>query len=171
MKHIKRFLLLLILFSSYTSRVNAQEENVIAIALYNFTRYIDWPADKANQDFYIDIVGHKSVFDKLKDVTTGRKVGNRNIIVRYLETVDKITDSEILFLGFWQSKDIAKALDKVKNSNTLFITEKEGLIDSGAAINFIIQSNTFKFEVKKANIVKYGLVLSEALEQMAVKSY
>jgi hypothetical protein len=171
MKYIKEFLFVLILFASFTCRVMAQEENVISIALYNFTRYIDWPTGKGNQDFYIDIVGHKSVFDKLKEMTAGRKVGNRNIVVRYIETADKITESEMLFLGFWQSKDISKALDKIKNSNTLLITEKDGLIDSGAAINFIISNNAFKFEIKKANIVKYGLVLSEALEQMAMKTY
>lgn len=166
----KTLILIVALLLGYGS-VKAQEENVIAIAIYNFTRYIDWPASDASNDFYIDIIGHKSVYDKLKELSNGRKVGNRNIIVRYLETIDKMTKSEILFVGFWQSKDMPKVLEKVKTVNTLIISEKDGLIDSGSAINFVIRNNTIKFEIKKSNIVKYGLVLSETLEQMAYKTY
>jgi hypothetical protein len=151
--------------------VKAQEENTIAIAVYNFTRYIDWPAADAGKNFYIDIIGHKSVFDKLKELTTGRKVGNRDIIVRYLDNVEKITQSDILFLGFWQSKEVAKAMEKIKSSPTLLISEKEGLAEAGAGINFLIVNGTIKFEIKKSNIVKYGLILSETLEKMAYKTY
>ncbi len=169
--NIRKILVMTAFLAIWTQALKAQEENVIAIAVYNFTRYIDWPADQVNKDFLIDIIGHKSVYDKLKEVTVGRKVGNRNIVVRYLETPDKITSSEILFVGFWQSKDMPKILDKVKNANTLLITEKDGQIESGSGINFVIRNSTIKFEVKKSNILKYGLVLSETLEQMAFKAY
>lgn len=168
---MRKIVVLIVFFTTGAHVLKAQEENVIAIAVYNFTRYIDWPADQTNKDFLIDVIGHKSVYDKLKEITVGRKVGNRNIVVRYLETPDKITTSEILFVGFWQSKDMPKILDKVKNANTLLITEKDGQIDSGSGINFVIRSGTIKFEVKKSNILKYGLVLSETLEQMAFKAY
>lgn len=168
---MKSKFLLFAFFIFSLSSIHAQEENTIAIAIYNFTRFVDWPANDANKDFYIDIIGHKSVHDKLKDVTAGRKVGNRNIVVRYLESVENITTSEILFLGFWQSKDIARVMDKIKNSRTLLITEKDGLIESGSAINFVIRNNVIKFEIKKGNVIKYGLVMSDNLEQMAIKTY
>ena len=168
---IRKIFVLLAFLLTGVQALKAQEENVIAIAVYNFTRYIDWPADQANKDFLIDVIGHKSVYDKLKEISAGRKVGNRSIIVRYLETPDKVTASEILFVGFWQSKDMPKILDKVKSASTLLITEKDGQIESGSGINFVIRNNAIKFEVKKSNIVKYGLILSETLEQMAFKAY
>ena len=166
---MKRISILLITLFAGIGWANAQEENTISIAIYNFTRYIDWPASESSKDFYIDVIGHKSVYDKLKELTNGRKVGNRNINVRFLESVDKITTSEILFVGFWQSKDLVRITDKIKGSNTLIITEKDGLIENGSAINFVIRNGVIKFEIRKSNIVKYGLVLSETLEQMAVK--
>jgi hypothetical protein len=168
---MKSKILLLLFFLPGIQDLIAQEENTIAIAVYNFTRFVDWPASDAGKDFYIDIVGHKSVYDKLKEITVGRKVGNRNIVVRFLESIDNITASEILFLGFWQSKDISKVVDKLRNSRTLLITEKDGLIESGSAINFVIRNNAIKFEIKRNNVVKYGLAMSESLEQMAVKNY
>lgn len=149
----------------------AQEENFIAVSIYNFTRYVDWPEGDASSEFIIDIIGHKSVYDKLKDIATGRKVGTKTISVRYVESVNNISKSDILFIGFWQSKDIQKALEKIGTNHTLIISEKDGLLDSGSAINFVIRSSAIKFEIKKGNIQKYGLNVCEALLSLAYKSY
>ena len=168
---MKKFLIIIIGILLGSSAVKAQEENIIALSIYNFTRYIDWPKDEASNDFFIDVIGHKSVFDKLKEMTTGRKVGNRNIVVRYLESINGISTSQILFVGFWQSKDLAKIAEKTSGAHTLIISEKDGMIDSGSAINFVIRNSTIKFEIKKANIVKHGLIVSDGLEQIAYKTY
>jgi len=77
----------------------------------------------------------------------------------------------MLFLGFWQSKEITKVLAKVGNAHTLIISEKDGMIDAGAGINFIIRNNTIKFELKRNNIMKYGLKVTEELSSLAYKSY
>jgi hypothetical protein len=168
----KNIKVLIFLFLLALPRLSlAQEENFIAISIYNFTRFIDWPSTQASDDFTIDIIGHKSVYDKLKEVAQGRKVGNKNINVRFLESVNQITHSHILFIGFWQSKELVKAIDKVGYANTLIITEKDGLIDGGAGINFVIRNNVIKFEIKKANIQKYGLKVGDELERLAIKVY
>lgn len=151
--------------------LKAQEENIIALSIYNFTRYIDWPKEESANDFYIDVIGHKSVYEKLKVITEGRKVGNRNIIVRYRESSASISPCQILFIGFWQAKDMPKIIDKMVSSHTLLISEKDGLMENGSAINFVIRNGTIKFEIKKTNIIKYGLVVSEGLEHIAFKAY
>lgn len=168
---MRKALLLSILVFLMGSKSFAQEENFIAVSIYNFTRYVDWPASEASGDFVIDVIGHKSVYDKLKELVAGRKVGNRNITVHYMESVNSITQCQILFLGFWQSKDIQKAVDKIAGTHTLLITEKDGLIESGSAINFVIRNSAIKFEIKKSNIQKYGLNVGDALLTLAYKSY
>ena len=152
------------------SVMKAQEEITISAAIYNFTRYIDWP-DEGSNDFYIDIIGHKSVYEKLKELAVGKKVGTRLITVRYLESCNNISPCQILFVGFWQSKDMHVVTEKIGNAHTLIISEKDGLIDAGSGINFVIRSNTIKFEIKRSNIVNHGLSLSSQLEQIAYKTY
>ena len=170
MKYIYRVSFVLVLLSLHKISFG-QEENFIAVSIYNFTRYIDWPSTQAGGDFIIDVIGHKSVYEKLKEITQGRKVGSKDIKVRFLESVNQITQSHILFVGFWQSKDLFKAIDKIGYANTLIITEKEGLIEGGSGINFVIRNNVIKFEIKKANIQKYGLKVGDELERLAVKAY
>ena len=168
---LKRLVLFVSLFLVVFIHSFAQEENTIAIYIYNFTRYIEYPADETSGDFIIDVIGHKSVFEKLKDITNGRVVGKRNIVVRFLESTNNITKSQILFVGFWQSANMAKVIEKVADAHTLIISEKDGLIDAGSGINFVIRNSSIKFEIKRANIVKYGLALSRDLETMAYKAY
>jgi len=169
--YYKRFLFALLFLLFISNNGIAQEEKSISSAIYNFTHYVEWPVENTSGDFIIDVIGHKSVYDKLKEITAGRTVGKQNIVVRFLESVDKITQSHILFIGFWQSKDMAKVIEKVGNAHTLLISEKDGLIDSGSGINFVIRNTLIKFEIKRANIQKYGLTLSKDLEQMAYKAY
>ena len=166
-----KLIVLSVLFSvTFFAKGLAQEENFISVSIYSFTRFVDWPSDGSGE-FVIDVIGHKSVYDKLVEITAGRKVGNKDIVVRFLESVNNITQSHILFLGFWQSKDIAKAIMKIGNAHTLIITEKDGLIDAGSAINFVIRNSAIKFEIKKTNIQKYGLNIDEALINLAYKIY
>lgn len=167
---IKVAILGALLWFTAATKSHAQEENFIAISIYNFTRYIDWPSSETG-DFMIDIIGHKSVYEKLKEIVAGRKVGNRLIVVRYLESIVNVTQSQILFIGFWQSKDMAKAIEKVGTSHTLIISEKDGLIDGGSGINFVIRNSAIKFEIKKGNIQKYGLTVGESLVNLAYKAY
>ncbi|HEX2935099.1 MAG TPA: YfiR family protein [Bacteroidales bacterium] len=165
---MRKLIVLCILFFSANS-LFAQEETVIAAAIYNFTRQVDWPS--SNGEFTIDVIGHKSVYDKLNEMIKGRKVGNSTISVRFLESITQITQSEILFVGFWQSKDFTKIQERVSGKNTLIITEKDGMIDNGSAINFVIRNNGIKFEIKRTNIEKYGLKVSDALINLAYKAY
>jgi hypothetical protein len=168
---MRKFLIIILILLGIGKEGFAQEENFIALSIYNFTRYVDWPSSGGSGDFVIDIIGHKSVYEKLKELVAGRRVGTRNIVVRYLESINNMTQSQILFLGFWQSKEIPKVVDKIGMAHTLIITEKDGLIDAGSAINFVIRNSVIKFEIKKANIQKYGLNVGDALLALAYKSY
>ena len=168
---IKNLTLIIVALIVFSFKSIAQEESTIALSVYNFTRFIEYPASDASGDFIIDVIGHKSVYEKLKELTTGKMVGRRPIVVRFLESVNKVTQSNILFVGFWLSPAFPKVLEMVGNSHTLVISEKEGLIESGAGINFVIRNNAIKFEVKRVNIEKHSLILSKELENMAFKSY
>ena len=68
--------------------------------------------------------------------------------------------------------EVMSSLNLLPNSllisnSTLIITEKQGLVDKGAGINFIIKNNHQKFELNKKNVEKYKLKVSSNLEALA----
>lgn len=168
-KKIIFWVLLLTVFQINT--LEAQEEKYISLFLYNFTKHFDWPDEYKSGDFIIDVLGHESVFIKLKELTASKKVGTQDIVIRNYSDITLIGKCHILFIGHWQSRFLPQILDKIGNRATLIVTEKEGLINEGSAINIIIKEGVIEFEFKKSNALKHGLKYDPRIIEMAEVVY
>jgi hypothetical protein len=168
-RHALFLLIALLLFPGRMINIQAQEEKYIGLFIYNFTKYFDWPENSKNSDFVIQILGHKSVFDELTRLTAGKKVGTQNIVLQNISTVQEVTKSQIVFIGHWQSRVLPDVVTKIENGPTLLITEMEGMLDKGAAINFIIRDGTIKFEMKMANVNSHQLKTDQRIRELAYK--
>ena len=109
--------------------------------------------------------------NEIKSYTTGKKVGTQAISVQQLRSVDDISKCHILFVPSGRTKQLKQVVTKISNMSTLVITEKNGAIDMGSAINFLIIGDKLKFEVKQTNASRYGIKVSSKLQEMAFKSY
>lgn len=167
----KTSLLVILSIAIQFNTIQAQEEKYISLFLYNFTKQFDWPERVKSGDFIIQVIGHRSVYSELKQFTSTKKVGNQNIVVWGITDVSQVSKSHILFVGHWQSRFLTDIIGKIGNHPTLIVTEKEGLLELGAAINFIIEEGTIKFEFKKSNASKHNLKYSPQIMQMAERVY
>jgi hypothetical protein len=156
----------LIFLMAYNSQ--AQEEKYISLFVYNFTKYFDWPeASKAN-DFRIQVLGHKSVYDALAVVTAGKTVGTQKIVVEHLVSLDQLSSNiNILFIGHWQTRYIESIREQLKGKSVLLVAESEGLLNQGVAINFIIRDEKIKFEYNPNNAKNAGLKIDPRLRELA----
>jgi hypothetical protein len=141
---------------------------VQAMYIYNFTRYINWPAEYESESFVIGILGECEIVEELKIFTQGKKVGNKPISVVCYNSVADIGQCHILYVPHNSIEDINKILSKVSKSNSLIICETPGSISAGAAISFIYTENKLKFELNSENANKYGLTVSSTLCNMAM---
>ena len=165
---MKRFLLLTLLALSFMVKTQAQEEKYISLFVYNFTKYFDWPKEAKSGDFLIQVLGHKSVYDELARVTVGKSVGSQKIVVEHITSPDHINpESQIFFLGHWQTRHLSIVKSKIASGSTLLVTEFEGLLAKGASINFIIREGSIKFEFHKTNAMNAGLKTDPRLVQLA----
>lgn len=151
-----------------TVRLIGQEENYISLYLFNFTRYVEWPEEKRTGSFIIEVLGHASVYEKLKEIVSDKKVGNQPIEVRNYMAAEEVGKPHMMFVGHWRSREMAHVMDKLEGESTLIIAEKEGMIDQGAAINFIIQDGKINFEFKETNARLRGLNVSSRLARMGI---
>lgn len=164
---INHIILLSVLFLA-VNQANAQEEKYITLYLYNFTKYIEWPDEYKEGDFVIDVLGHKSVYERLEKLLASKKRGSQNFVVNNPADVSKVNaDCHILFIGHWQSKNLDEALRKIGNKGTLVVTEKGGLLEQGSAINLVIKNKKIQYEVKRSNLSKYDLSYSLDLTSLA----
>jgi hypothetical protein len=171
MREFKRFLMIAFLFllSGGFMHIRAQEEKYIGLFIYNFTKYFDWPESTKNGDFVIQVLGHKSVYDELTRLTAGKKLGSQNIVIQNIINIQDITKCQIVFVGHWQSRLLADVIGKIGTHPTLLITEMEGMLDKGSAINFIIRDGTIKFEIKTPNVDSHQLKTDQRIRELAYR--
>jgi len=170
----RNLLVALLIGFSISFSSNAQEVKVVSMpkylasCLYSFSRYVNWPFDYKVGDFVIAVVGDKAVFAELQNMVTGKAVGVQPMVVKFYKSADEVTGyHHIIYLSEGQSNSISRIVSKAASKGTLMVTEKEGMLKSGAAIDFVNVDGLMKFELSKGNFDKYGLQVSSFLEKMA----
>lgn len=172
---MKKLLFILLSFVLLTSsRVvmpgDSEEANarIKSIYIYNFTKYIEWPETYKEGSFVIGFIGNNSaLLNELSKMASSKKVGTQSIEIRNISTLDDNTKYNIVFILTDNSSQLTEVISKAKGKSTLIVTEKPGLAEKGAAINFIIEDNKQKIELNKANIEKYKLKVANALVTMS----
>jgi hypothetical protein len=139
-----------------------QTDRLKAVFMYNFTRYIDWPSEKKEGDFKIAILGNSPLTEELRTVASKKNVGAQKILIK---NISSLTDEDfhIVFISAEKSAELGGVLNKYRDESTLVITDKKGLIQKGAGINFSIENGKLIFEINKGNIEKNGLKVSSQL--------
>ena len=165
---MKKLAILITLFVSISICSNAQVPKLQSIFIYNFSKYIEWPASYTSGNFIIGVFGQSPLTKELNNLSKSKKVGNQPIVINKFNNVSEISKCNILFVPKNKSDEINNIINKLKGQNTLIITEKEGMAKKGAGINFIIADNKQKFELNEANILKSNLKVSTSLLNLAI---
>ncbi len=139
-----------------------------AMFIFNFSRLIEWPVSYRTGPFIIGVLGTSSVAEELDLYTKGKKVGTQEIQIMRYKTAQEITSCHILFVPFARSKQLGEISAAIQGKSTLIITEKNGALNEGSVINFIVLEDKLKFELKAENANRMGIKVSSKLEEMAL---
>jgi len=162
--------ILLFAFSSWRYIYTPQELNykMHAMFIYHFTKYIYWPETENNADFLIGIIGQTPLKIELEQITKSKNINNKKVEIKQLkDNAEELKNCQIIFIPESQSKAIANVLALTKKSSVLLITEKSGMIQKGASINFFVLNEKLRFEISKTNITGHNLKVSNELLKLA----
>jgi hypothetical protein len=101
---------------------------------------------------------------------SNKRVGSQPIIVKKFDDLQTLSRCHILFVGDGKVSKFNEVISKLQGTNTLIITERKGMINSGSAIDFFIEEDKLKFVMNADNAEKYDLIVSKALQDMAYKN-
>jgi|WetSurMetagenome_2_1015567.scaffolds.fasta_scaffold11690_3 hypothetical protein len=138
--------------------------------IYNFSRMIQWPASSKSGEFVIGVVGDNELFNKMTEFAANKKVGSQPISVKKFDDPQSVVRCHIVFIGDSKNSRLGEVISKLQGSNTLIITERKGMINSGSAIDFFLENDKLKFVINPDNAEKYNLIVSKTLEDMAYKN-
>jgi hypothetical protein len=162
-------LLFLLSFIVFEMQIcHAQSEKFKALFMYNFTKYIEWPATVRQGDFIIGILGNSPMTKELEIIAGKQKVGTQSILVKTFNSIDEIDNCHILYVPASKSSSLAQIIEKLSGKSVLVVTDKEGLATQGSCINYIKDGDRIKYELNKKNIEKRGMVVSSNLVTLGI---
>lgn len=150
--------------------VQGLEERVKAAFLYKIIAYVEWPASafaQASTPISIGVMGADAIAGELSDIVTGRTVQNRPLEVRRLKRGELPAGLHILFIGRAESALLGQLAPKAQQGPVLIVTESEGALLQGSAINFVMRDGRVRFEISLPAAEKNGIRLSSRLLAVA----
>jgi hypothetical protein len=169
MKKITFILITILVLSSGFKTGGRIDTNsrIKAVFILNFTKLIEWPKTYRTGNFVVGVIGETPLYSELSKMAKVKKVANQSLSISKFKSVEEIGKCHILYVTKERCAEIKEVLKKVKNNSTLIVTEKVGLTDKGAGINFVIKDNRQKFELNVTNVESHKLKVSSNLESLA----
>jgi len=147
------------------------EYQIKAAFLFNFTRFIHWPATAYTANdapFVIGIIGNDPFGTYLDDIVKGEEVDGHRIIVRRYRDVADVMDCQLLFVSSADPVRLKEILLPIVKQNILTVGDAERFIDAGGIVRFFKEQNRIKMEVKLAAAKSAQLEISAKLLKVAL---
>jgi hypothetical protein len=145
----------------------ANEYEVKAAFLFNFTRFVDWPPSSRSAPFCIGVDGADPFNSALEDVVKGRSVGGRAIAIKHFKPGDDATACEIVFISAADPRKAAAVLTQFKGAPILTVGDAPGFCKIGGVIGFSVQGNKVKLDINPDAALRARLQISSKLLSLA----
>lgn len=175
-KHFHQITFLLALLAALPIVVHPQQnikekyENVLAVFIYNITKFIQFPEVKSD-NFYISVLGKSDVVAPLELIAKNEKINGKNIIVKEIDDISELRNTDILFLSSGSENILKTALGRIRGKEIILIAHSKGFAEKGAGVNFILEGDRIKFEINKNALEGNGFVPNSRLLSLAVRVY
>jgi hypothetical protein len=148
------------------------EYQVKAAFLYNFGKFVEWPANdfaSTNAPLVIGVYGEDPFGNDLAEVVRGRNINGHPVVTREV-TLNELKSCQILFITRSKQKGINEILRALDGAGVLTVTEDMDPTKPGVMINFVLQNDRIRFEINNTEAEKVGLKLSSKLLMLAIKT-
>jgi len=147
------------------------EYDVKAAYLYNFGKFIHWPAaisPAASEMFSICVLGSNPFGDSLNSTVKGESIDGKKLAVRYLSSTGELNGCRILFLSSSEEHRVEAILAEVGKRPILTVSDIPDFVERGGEIEFVPVDEKIRFRVNLGAAEKAGLSLSSDLLKVAV---
>jgi hypothetical protein len=146
----------------------AEEYEVKAAFLLNFTKFVEWPG-AAFADLHsplaICILGEDPFGNSLDDIVKGEAVNGHELVILRIRRAPEPKGCQVLYVAS-SEKDSARVLADL-GPGVLTIGEGEKFLHEGGMIAFVIDNRRVRFDIDQRAAVRAMLTLSSRLMMVA----
>lgn len=148
----------------------AHEYEVKAAFLFNFAKFVEWPAgafQTPDSPFVLGIIGEDPFGHTVDNVMDGKTLNGRKMMIKRFKDVQDASRCHMLFVSSSLKSDIFSVVRATREWNTLIVGEVEQFANDGGMINFVIDNGRVRFEINQDSAERAGLKISARLLSLA----
>jgi hypothetical protein len=126
------------------------EYQVKAAFLYNFAKFVEWPAltFKTDQDpVRICVLGQDPFGSALGDAVGGKTVLGRPFALSDISSGGQVNDCQILFISASERKHLHSIFAELRTTGILTVGETDGFATEGGIVNFKLSGGRVHLEI------------------------
>jgi hypothetical protein len=149
----------------------SREYSIKAAYLYQFCRYVQWPATAfadSRSPLVIGILGQSPFGDALEEIARTKRVEGRPIVIRQFMSMTEYKPCQILFVTASAGPaQTTAAIEMAKKAPVFLVGEEPSFIQQGGVANFFLEENRIRFEVNAEAAQHKQLKISSKLLSLA----
>jgi hypothetical protein len=146
------------------------EHQVKAGFLYNFTKFIDWPAEAFSDPsapIVIGILGDDPFGSQLDKAVQGETSGGRPLVVKRFKRAEDAKACHLLFVSDSEARRFPEIVATLKGAPVVTVGEMDKFVLRGGMIGFVIERGKVRFEINPDAAGRIKAKLSSQLLKLA----
>lgn len=168
-KHRNKLILILAcLFAGVLwAQPSGTEYQIKAAYLFNFGKFVKWPAPPAGDSFSICVLGADPFGQVLDATVRDEKIDSKPVVARRISNAQEATSCRVVFISQSEESRARKILPALAKAGVLTVSDMPGFLDHGGMIQFTSAGNRIRFEVNLDAAQDAQLTLSSELLKVA----
>jgi hypothetical protein len=142
------------------------ESQIKAMFVYNFLKFVEWPADTslgARDAFIVVIVGEGPTADAAEHYLETRAIGDRPLSVHRIRWDQSLAGARAAFIVELDDKKLRHVLNAAAAARVLTIGEGDKFTTSGGVIGLLVEDRRLRFDVDTSAAEHAGLRVSSKI--------
>jgi hypothetical protein len=176
MKYTARFLLTLSVIAGMCTqpcRAELSEVQVESAYIFNFTKFVEWPAAavKSDGNIRLCVMGNNEL-QALLTTLNGRNVGEYRLQIMPAEDgVENFGACHVLYIDQQEERRLIPILRSLRERPVLTISDIPNFAERGGTIGLVFRENRVLFEINLASARLAGLHLSSQMLNLAANIF
>ena len=148
----------------------AEEYQVKAVFLYNFTQFIEWPEaafKNPDEPFVIGIMGDDPFGNYIDQTVEGESIGTHPIKIKRCNDLRGALSCHILYINSVEKEWMRTILSTVSEKNILTVSDDPSFNNLGGIIRFYTEDNKIRLQINLPRSKEAQLLISSKLLSVA----
>jgi hypothetical protein len=147
-----------------------KEYQVKAGFLFNFTQFVEWPAEafpRKDTPLVVGILGPDPFDAYLDEMVRGESVNNHPIKVRRFHRIEDVKECHILFVSGAEAAKPESLFISLKERKVLTVGDTEGFSKRGGMVGFVTKNGKIRLQINTEAVRAADLTVSAKLLRLA----